>query len=398
MPTFRDQLVSPRRILLANPAGLGDIIHTLPVAALLKRSYPDAQIDFLASAHAESLFTAVPYVHEVFSVPVYPRPKSRLELNVQRLKTAWRVRGAGYDAIINFKSIESTAVHVLLSGARRKFAVRSMCRRLERRWMYDAIVDRRWQNQPCWRYLCEALDEAGFAAADAALKPALLDLSRESLPPELQGRRYFHVSVFASKVSRQLAPEETRRLLLLLLERYPEHLLVLSCSAAPREVEEIRTLLPAHAGARVQLYPGDLSLARLAAVLAGADAHLGPDTGSLHLAWLAGARTVSWYLNHETLTAWAPYGPQHRVLLSLREQARDGGTGKAPVQHPIRAIRAEHVVEALDELLHATLPPREQWWGSDDIVFRMVCGSSGCREAAAVEPEPAGVGAWLAAS
>ncbi|MGH7290927.1 MAG: glycosyltransferase family 9 protein, partial [Myxococcota bacterium] len=334
MPTFRDQLVRPRRILLVNPMGLGDIIHSLPAAALIQRTFPDAQVDFLGSSHSESLFAAVPYVHTVFSVPSYPRPKSRLELYLRRLKTAWRIRRAGYDAVINLKPIDSTAGQLLLSGARRKLAVRCLYARITHGWLYDAVIERRWRNQPCWRFIVDALAEAGFAADGAGLGPQLLDLLGQSLPAELQGRRYFHVSVFASAVSRQLAPEETRRLLELLLERYPQHGLVLSCSAAPRELEEIRALLPVQAGERVHLYPGTLSLAQLAAVQAGADAHLGPDTGSLHLAWLAGARTVSWYLNHESLLGWVPYGPQHRVLLSLREQARNDGTARAPEHNP----------------------------------------------------------------
>ncbi|MGH8443682.1 MAG: glycosyltransferase family 9 protein [Solimonas sp.] len=372
MPTFSERIADARRILVVNPKGIGDVIHSLPVAALLKRSVPDAQIDFLGSSHAAALFDTVPFVSEVFSDALYPRPKTRLEQYRRRLRNAWGIRGRGYDAIVNLKPLDSTAGQVILSGARSKLAIRCMYARVKQRWLYDTVIDTRWRNQPCYRFLLESMAEAGFAIDGLHVGPGLLDLSAQALPAELEGRPYLHVSPFTSNVSRQLVPDETRRLLRALLEHYPRHTLAISCAAAPRELEELRTLLPPDAGERVQVYPGTLSLAQLAAVLAGADAHLGPDTGSLHLAWLAGARTVSWYLNHESLTGWVPYGPQHRVLLSLREQARCDGTPGTPKDNPMRAIKTPHIIDALDELLGAPLPPREQWWGSGEIGFRVV--------------------------
>jgi ADP-heptose:LPS heptosyltransferase len=60
----------------------------------------------------------------------------------------------------------------------------------------------------------------------------------------------------------------------------------------------------------------------LSALLKAARLHVGPDTGSLHLAWLQGTPTVSWFLNHEHLLAWAPRGSRHRVLVSTLERDR----------------------------------------------------------------------------
>ncbi|MGH7290928.1 MAG: hypothetical protein ACREJT_06940, partial [Myxococcota bacterium] len=59
-------------------------------------------------------------------------------------------------------------------------------------------------------------------------------------------------------------------------------------------------------------------------------------------------------------------------LLSLREQARCDGTPGTPKDNPMRAIKTPHIIDALDELLGAPLPPREQWWGSGEIGFRVV--------------------------
>jgi ADP-heptose:LPS heptosyltransferase len=169
-----------------------------------------------------------------------------------------------------------------------------------------------------------------------------------------------------------LPAAESQALILGLLPSYPAHQLVVSCSAAPHEVDEIHSIFPDTPPGRIRAFVGTLSLAQLALLMAHADAHIGPDTGSLHLAWLVGAKTVSWFLNHESLLAWVPYGPQHRVLLSLCEQVRIGDNVRDSERVPIQGIKAAHVLEELDSLLRASLPPREQWWGSNHVEFRCI--------------------------
>ncbi|HVO22436.1 MAG TPA: glycosyltransferase family 9 protein [Candidatus Margulisiibacteriota bacterium] len=371
MAPFASKIQSARRILVVNPRGLGDIIHSLPVVAMLRRTLSHAQVDLLASAHSEDLFAIVPSVRQVLTTPFYPRPNTKLQRYRQRLKVAWRIRKNGYDAIINLQAIESTSMMIALSRAPYKLALRGMLSPIAMPWLYSDVVDQRWRNQSAYRFMLESIAAAGFAVGGCHLGPELVDLSRQQMPDSICAP-FFHFSPFTSRTSRQLPCIESQALVTGLLQRYPTHQLVVSCAAAPREAGQIHSMLPAAPAGRIKVFAGTLSLGQLGLVMAHADAHIGPDTGSLHLAWLAGAKTVSWFLNHESLLAWVPYGPQHRILLSLREQVRIGDKAREAEPVPVQCIKAAHILEEVDRLLSAPLPPREQWWSSDQLGFRCI--------------------------
>jgi ADP-heptose:LPS heptosyltransferase len=368
---FKHKIEDATSILVVNPRGLGDVIHSLPVAAMLKRTLPHAQVDLLVSTYSEDLFAIVPFVRRVLSVTFRPRPTSKVRRYGRRLKTAWRVRQNGYDAIINLQAIDSTSTVIALSRAPYKLAVRSIYSTIGMPWIYTDVVDRAWRNQSAHRFKLEALGDAGFAVDGWHLGPKLIDFGGQQTPQGVT-TPFFHFSPCAAKTSRQLPSVESRALITNLLRRYPTHQVVLSCSAARREVDEIRSMIMGPMTDRIKVFAGTLTLAQLAVLLAHADAHIGPDTGSLHLAWLVGAKTVSWFLNHESVLAWVPYGPQHRVLLSLREQVRIGDNSPEAETVPIQAIKVAHILEALDDLLQTSLPAREQWWSSSHLGFRCI--------------------------
>lgn len=366
-----EKLADAQRILLVNPRGLGDVVHSLPSAAMIKALFPQAKVDFFVSEHSAPLCAIVPSISQTLSVPFYPRPRNRWERYGRRLQVARQIRRNDYDAIINLQAIDSTLASIALSRARYKLAIRSLVKPIGMRWFYSDVAERPWRNQSAYRFLLENLGDAGFDVGGWHIGPGLLDLSGVSLPAEIR-QPFFHFSPFASKVSRQIPHAEARAMISGLLQRYPEHQLVVSCANVERETAAIAAMIPPMFENRVQVFPGTLDLAQLTLVLSRCAAHFGPDTGSLHLAWLAGARTVSWFLNHESMMAWVPYGPQHRILLSLREQVRIGDNDRETEEMPIQCVKAHHILDAVDELLTADLGPPDQWPASEHLGFRCV--------------------------
>lgn len=370
MKTFRQKVTPAKTILIINALNLGDVIHSLPATRMIKQTIPAAEIDFLSSSHSSAIFQLVPDVRHVMSVPNYPRPKSRMELYRRRARVMWQVARQHYDAVITLAPNDWTGGVAALSFARNKLAVRRIYFDTKFRAPYTDLIDTLWQNQSYSKFILDALTEVGFDECRIPIGPDLLNLNQQ-LVPISTARPYFHISLFASKESRQLPISEAQKLIAGLLNRYPEHELVISCANVKRERTELSAILDSTDRSRVTVYAGTFNVAELAALLAHSDLHIGPDTGTLHLAWLAGARTVSWFLNHESLMAWVPYGPQHRVVLSVREQVRTGPDGQA-MGHRIRAITAAHILDTAEELMSANLPPKRDWWTSDRVEFRYV--------------------------
>jgi len=54
-----------RRILLVKPSALGDVVHTLPVVATLKRRYPGIPLDWLVEEESAPLVVGHPAVASI---------------------------------------------------------------------------------------------------------------------------------------------------------------------------------------------------------------------------------------------------------------------------------------------------------------------------------------------
>src|SRR5262245_18992383 len=54
----------PRRILLIKPSAIGDVVHALPILALLRRRWPEAHIAWLVTPACAGLIEGHPLLNE----------------------------------------------------------------------------------------------------------------------------------------------------------------------------------------------------------------------------------------------------------------------------------------------------------------------------------------------
>lgn len=96
--------------LIVRLGSLGDLIHTLPAVAALRRAHPDARIDWLVEAPHRQLLTLVPIL-------------SNIVVLRDRSAGAWmqarrELRGRQYDVALDFQGLIKSAALARLSGAR----------------------------------------------------------------------------------------------------------------------------------------------------------------------------------------------------------------------------------------------------------------------------------------
>ncbi len=75
----------PRSILIIKPSSLGDVVHTLPAVACVKRRWPAARVSWLVNPEWAPLLQDNPYLHDVIE---FPRQRFRGLLGWTRLP-AW---------------------------------------------------------------------------------------------------------------------------------------------------------------------------------------------------------------------------------------------------------------------------------------------------------------------
>ncbi len=79
-PPLRPQSFSPKRILVIRLDLIGDLVLSLTVVHLLKRTYPDAEIDLLALPSSAKIATGDPDLSEIIAYDpnIWRRPQALL--------------------------------------------------------------------------------------------------------------------------------------------------------------------------------------------------------------------------------------------------------------------------------------------------------------------------------
>lgn len=102
------------RILVVRMSSLGDVVHTIPVVAALRRALPDAHLDWLVDGRYGELVELVPVVDHVVAARASGRSDWRALPGVVRM-----LRTSRYDVALDLQGLLRSAAIARLSGARR---------------------------------------------------------------------------------------------------------------------------------------------------------------------------------------------------------------------------------------------------------------------------------------
>lgn len=113
---------TPQRILIIKPSSLGDVVHALPVLAVLRRAYPGAHIAWLVNKRFAPLLEGHPLLDEVIR---FDRSRfGRMWRSPRVFLDFWRfvadVRRRRFDLVIDLQGLIRSGLLSLFSGARRR--------------------------------------------------------------------------------------------------------------------------------------------------------------------------------------------------------------------------------------------------------------------------------------
>ena len=112
-------------ILIVKLSAIGDVIHTLPSLAALRRLYPDSHITWVVEEAAADLIIGHPHLDEVL---ISRRKGWMKDIKAGKLQSACRemraflqqLRSRRYDLVIDFHGLLKSSMMVFLSGGKRK--------------------------------------------------------------------------------------------------------------------------------------------------------------------------------------------------------------------------------------------------------------------------------------
>ncbi len=311
--SFYNLIRQANRVLVLDLGFLGDTIHLIPALRCAREALPQAQLDVMVAEHIQSILQLTPWVDGVLGYQRFPksRPLYRQGNYIRRL------RAARYDAVINLNGSDRSSILTRLSASPLRLGRRPQRRRWYWPLLFTHKVEVAFGEQPLFRQRWECLKAAGFPGDRprfAAEVPAAARAKASSLLEGAEG--FYHVSPSTTLDYKDLPLDlQAQMLNALQAERGPR--LVLSAAPNERERARLEALCERLHPKPLRTFAGDLNLVELAAVIERAALHLGGDSGALHIAFMLGVPTVSWFRRYADMNEWLPSGERHRAVVGL---------------------------------------------------------------------------------
>ncbi len=293
---------------------LGDSIHLLPALWTLRQAYPEAELHVMVSDHVTKIMEVAPWIDRIWGYPRFPRgPKWYQDFGRIR-----RLRSAGFDVVVNLNGSDRSSILTGLSGARWRLG-----RRPEDggpafwKAMFTHIVEHPYKTELISTQRWNCLKKAGFPGEKPEVHIAVPEESKRRAMRKAGGDgRWIHISPFTTENDKELPPEQLAELLNKLCWRFPDKRIIITCAANEREKRKMSALLGSLHFQPWRVFAGDLDLLELAAVVQGSNLHLGGDSGGLHVAWMTGTPSVTWFRSYSGLPDWRTRGPKDRAVVA----------------------------------------------------------------------------------
>jgi heptosyltransferase I len=107
--------VTPARLLIVRLGALGDVVHAIPVAAALRRAFPQARIDWLVSAKHREILDLVPVIDRRLVI----NDRGGASGGASLAAAVGELRRGRYDVAIDLQGLIKSALLARASGAPR---------------------------------------------------------------------------------------------------------------------------------------------------------------------------------------------------------------------------------------------------------------------------------------
>ena len=330
---------------------MGDILHSLPVLASLKESFPNWELDWLVESRWRPLLEGIPQISRIIELDTLAWRRQPFSLRTWNafVIAIQALRERRYDCALDLQAALKSAAACYLSGAREIIG-----------------FDPPWRKEPACgvfytrrvatsaTHIVEA-NLALAAALGARAGPVHFPLppgDPASLPSDLPRHGLAVINPGAGWQSKRW-PAEGYAFVSDVLQQEFSMPVVLNCG--PGEVELAEQVKRACRGSDPRVYSGNIP--GLVALLRRSRLMVGPDTGPVHLAAALGVPTVGLFGPTDPARN-GPYGSRHKSLRP--ENAPTSYQHSSAAAHVMEQIRPEQVVAAIHELLAEETKATEQ--------------------------------------
>ncbi|MDA3946706.1 MAG: lipopolysaccharide heptosyltransferase I [Helicobacteraceae bacterium] len=279
----------PLRIALVRLTALGDIINGAVVLQLIKKHYPNAQIEWFCEEVFAPILQQHPDLDKVHAVPV---KRIKKEKSLALLKTTiTELKSSGpFDKIIDMQGLIKSAVVARFIGKNIHGFDSASARESAASWFYKTSSHIPYENNVIRRNIDVVAEALDFSVTDEEILNKKPCFQPQERPAFLASKTKHIAMVIGASWPSKEYPKQKFSELCFALESY--HCILIWGNEREKEYAEFI----AERAPNATVAP-KLSLAQLRATIGHCDLIIGNDTGPTHLAWA---------MNRPSITLFGP--------------------------------------------------------------------------------------------
>jgi 3-deoxy-D-manno-octulosonic-acid transferase/heptosyltransferase-1 len=341
-------------LLIVKLSSIGDVIHTLPSLAALRKAFPNAHISWVIEEASAPIVKGNPYLDNL----IVSRRKTwnenlkkgvRIRETFQEIKFFIKqLRQRPYDIVIDFNGLLKSAILVLLSGARRKIGYNSL-QELSGLFYNEKIFENMDKHAvdrylDFVRHLGAACDNPEFylPISEADKKNVDVLLSTAGISGD---KKFVAISPMSFAGETRLWYEDRYAVL---ADRIIEELkteVVFTGSRSGGMIDRIQSMMTN----KTLNLEGKTSLLELAHLYERAELLITPDSGPMHIAAAVGTPVIALF-GASAYWRTGPYGKGHKII-SANLPCSPCFLKKCSKKKCMQDISTDHVFAAVERVL-----------------------------------------------
>jgi heptosyltransferase-1 len=283
-----------KSVLIVKLSSIGDVIHALPVAAALKRTYPDIKLSWLVEAKCADVVNGNPYVDEVIPFPRHNWKGKRLKWRtwIEAARFA-KIIAKRFDLTLDLQGLLKSAILARISSHKtysyhwQREGARLFAKPIPRQTNSLHIVDQYLDIPLACGAKIEPIEFA-FYISPTDEECAITKLREIGIEEQ---DRFIAINPSAGQPFKRWKPEKFA----LLSDRIEEMCLGKAVFVGGPGDVEIEEQIASLKKRLMRSLIGKTSLKELAAVLKHCNVHICGDTGSGHIAVAVGSTCIGIY-------------------------------------------------------------------------------------------------------
>lgn len=331
-------------------SSLGDILHTLPFAAALRKRYPKAKITWLVHPQFAGFVPDPPVIDEVIYFDKVKFKKLGLGEKLQYFREMRSLlHSKHFDLVIDMQGLFKSAVLAAISGCSNRIGYAEMregsgliSRAISGAHRHDHVIERYLDVA---RYLgakVESLDDVEFPLPDLSKEAASVEQKLQAAG--WQGGVYIVIVPGARWWTKEWPVEHY----ITLAKKITADGTTVVLAGGPDDAEKGRKIAAGAADKLVVDMTGQTSLRELAALIKGCSFYISADTGPLHFAAALKKPLIAMY-GPTKADRTGPYGSKNSTVLLSPAQCAGCLKKKCNDWHCMHDITPEQVYKIYQE-------------------------------------------------